>query len=67
MRFSDVAALVGQTLTVKLESLRVECVVHDCKWVYGSVRLLVEPVRGSGRQWVDRGRVDDSNSRQVRS
>lgn len=57
MRTADMAALLGRTVTVKIETLRVECVIQDCKMSYGALRVLVEPVRGSGSQWIDQHRV----------
>lgn len=57
MTATESAALVGLKAWVKLETLRVECVICDVKSAYGAERLLIEPTRGFGRQWVDRSRL----------
>jgi len=57
MTATETAALVGQKAWVKLETLRVECVICDVKSAYGAHRYLVEPTRGFGRQWVEVNRL----------
>jgi hypothetical protein len=57
MMTSEIVSLLGRTVTIKMESVQVECVIRDGKQVYGSTRLLVEPIRGAGHQWVDRARL----------
>lgn len=57
MDVKQAAEYIGKTVTVRLESLAVACKVLDVKQAYGNWRLLVEPVAGSGQQWVDVSRV----------
>ena len=57
MTTSERDALVGQTVAVQFEDIRVACVVRDAKWAFGRVTLLVEPIEGEGRQWVNATRV----------
>jgi hypothetical protein len=49
---------LGAHVTVRFESLTVECWVKDVKNSYGRPRLLIVPVVGSGEQWVELGRVN---------
>ncbi len=44
---------IGTTVTVRFESLQIQCLVMDAKNAYGNVRLLIVPVAGQGEQWVD--------------
>mgnify|MGYP001616050148 CR=1 len=48
---------IGQSVTVRCESLHVACTVEDVKNSYGRNRLLVRPLSGSGQQWVELERV----------
>lgn len=48
---------IGTKVMVRMESLVVECKVLDAKNAYGRVRLLINPVSGSGAQWVLEDRV----------
>ena len=48
---------IGQTVTVRFESIEVLCTVIDAKSAYGRVRYEVRPVSGSGSQWVELDRV----------
>lgn len=65
MTATEMAALVGQVVTVTIESFHVECKIHDLKPAYGMILLLVEPVRVSGCQWVDIGRLVRDEPNQV--
>jgi hypothetical protein len=38
--------------------MAVRVIVRDVRHAYGRTHYLVEPVAGSGRQWVDSGRLD---------
>ena len=49
--------MIGQRVLVKLESVRVSCMILDAKYVYGNQRYLVHPVNGQGQMWVDAARI----------
>ena len=53
----EIAALIGQRVEVRIEMVQVECVVLDVKLAYGATRFLIQPIKGSGSQWVDISRV----------
>ena len=53
----DMIPALNEQVSVRFESIRVDCVVSDVKNSYGTVRLLVVPVSGGGSQWVEMGRV----------
>lgn len=57
MTASELIKVIGKPATVRIESLSIACVITDCKQVYGSVRYQVQPVAGSGSQWIDASRV----------
>lgn len=48
---------VGQTVNVITESWTIPMIVRDVKNTWNKIRLEVEPVNGSGRQWVELGRI----------
>lgn len=48
---------LGAPVLVRFESLAIACTVKDVKHVYGTARLLIVPVSGSGEQWVTLERV----------
>ena len=48
---------VGAKITVRFESLSIDCTVKDVKNSWGKPRLLVEPLTGRGEQWVEMSRV----------
>ena len=48
---------IGQKVAVRFESLRVQCIVRDCRRVWNRNDLLVVPVSGVGEQWVSLERV----------
>lgn len=53
----DMIPALGARVLVRCETLQVECTVRNVKNSWGQPRLLVEPVAGSGTQWVELGRV----------
>ena len=57
MTAKEMIPAVGQDVYVIFEEIRVACTVRDVKHVWGRVRLLVEPVGGLGKQWVEMQRV----------
>ena len=57
MTVAQMATLVGQEGLLRVERLQVQVRVVDVRTVYGRLQLLVEPVAGSGQQWVDADRV----------
>lgn len=54
---NELLPAIGATVMVRFEAVYVPCVVHDAKSSYGRERLKIEPVGGSGTQWVELGRV----------
>ena len=48
---------VGALVAVRMEDMVINCRVTDAKSAWGQVRLQVEPLAGSGSQWVDISRV----------
>lgn len=48
---------LNEQVSVRFESIRVDCIVNDVKSSYGNIRLLVIPIAGGGSQWVELGRV----------
>jgi hypothetical protein len=55
---------VGASVRVRFEDLTIECKVMDAKNSYGKVRLLVQPVAGTGLQWIELGRLVAAESAQ---
>ena len=53
---------IGQHVELRHGSLHVACKVLDVKTAWGTPRLLVEPLSGSGNQWVDLSSVTLSPS-----
>ena len=48
---------VGALVAVRMEDMVINCRVTDAKSAWGQVRLQVEPLAGSGSQWVDISRI----------
>lgn len=44
---------VGQTVLLKVDDLRVECIVMDAKNSWGNVRVQISPKSGTGAKWVE--------------
>ena len=57
MTATQMIPAVGQDVMVRMESLAVACRVEDVKSSYGRARLLVAPLSGSGRQWIETSRI----------
>ena len=58
MRVKDLTKLVGkEARLVTQELLSVGVRITDARRCYGRVDLLVEPLIGAGRAWVDSARV----------
>ena len=55
---------VGSLVAVRLEGLEVHCKVVDVKNAYGRERLLVQPVAGEGRIWVEMSRISRATNEQ---
>jgi hypothetical protein len=54
---ASMIVLVGRTAQVRFEKISVLCNVLESRSQWGRVDLLVEPVGGSGQQWVEKSRV----------
>lgn len=48
---------IGQQVNVRCEDLQILCTVTDVKSAYGVIRLQVQPVAGTGSQWVQLERI----------
>ena len=48
---------IGAKVTVRFESLTIDCTVKDVKNAWGKPRLLIEPETGRGQQWIELSRV----------
>lgn len=59
---ASMIVLVGKTALVRFEKVKVLCSVLDSRYQYGRTDLLVEPVGGSGSQWVERSRITEKGS-----
>lgn len=57
MRASELIRLIDTFVSVRFETLLVDCKVIDAKAAYGKVRVLVVPVTGRGEQWVEDSRI----------
>lgn len=54
---NDMTPVIGQTVQLRVEDIKVLVMVLNAKNSYGRLRLLVTPVAGSGEQWVEMSRV----------
>lgn len=59
MTATQMIPAVGTQVEIKtgVGTVTVLCDVRDVKTVYGSIRLLVSPVAGSGNAWVEMSRI----------
>ena len=48
---------IGQTVRAQFEDLTIDARVSDVKSSYGRVRLLVSPISGTGKQWIEVSRL----------
>lgn len=48
---------VGQTVNVQFESVVVPCRILDVKMAWGKSKFSIQPINGSGSQWVESGRI----------
>lgn len=53
----EMVPAIGASVSVRFESVRIECRVNDVKYVWGRIRLQVSPLAGSGEQWVELDRL----------
>jgi hypothetical protein len=53
----DLTPAIGASVRVRFEGLAIDATVIDATSVWGKVRLLVQPVAGDGRQWIELGRL----------
>ena len=54
---------IGQTVRAQFEDLTIDARVSDVKSSYGRVRLLVSPVSGTGKQWIEVSRLRHDGGR----
>lgn len=57
MTANQMTAAIGQTVRIRFESLVIDCKILDVKCSWGKPRFLVEPLTGSGSQWVEESRI----------
>lgn len=57
MNASEIVKVLNKTVTITIEAFTIEVKIVDVKKAYGQTRYLVEPVNGSGQQWVNDSRV----------
>lgn len=58
MTVKEQAALIGQTVSVAVEqTLRINARVLDSRTAFNRHDVLVEPISGSGSQWVSASRI----------
>ena len=53
MTTAQMNAAIGQRVQWCVGDVLVDCTVTDVKQVWGNVRFQIEPVAGTGRQWVE--------------
>lgn len=54
---ADPWTLVGKTGSIDMDDLCVHVRITDARVRFGHIDLLVEPIKGSGKKWVERHRV----------
>jgi hypothetical protein len=54
----DTTPEIGTQVYIAFESVRVLCIVKDSKTAYGRKRIQVQPVNGTGLQWVALDRLN---------
>lgn len=53
----DIAQLKGMSGTMSIDALHVGICIIDARRRFGHVDVLVEPLNGTGEQWVEKHRV----------
>lgn len=56
MTARELQPVIGRKVSVRYESISVDCVVLDAREVWGRRDVLVHPVSGEGQQWVSADR-----------
>ena len=58
MTVKQQAELIGKRVSVAVEqTLRVDCTILDSRTAFNRHDVLIEPVSGSGNQWVSASRI----------
>ena len=57
MTAQQMSVVLGTEVEIRCEDLTVTCKVLDMKQAYGKVRYQIEPIRGTGTQWVEAARI----------
>ena len=57
MTTQQISVVLGTEVEIRCEDLTVTCKVLDMKQAYGKVRYQIEPIRGTGTQWVEAARI----------
>jgi len=60
MSMKEAAEMIGKVVHIRFEDITVRCAISDAKYAYGCTRYQVEPMEGSGSQWVDSSRVKEA-------
>lgn len=57
MTANEMLPAIGTKVLLRMEKLLIEAHVCDVRFVWGNPQLEVEPVAGSGKQWVMLDRI----------
>lgn len=51
------SSFIGLSAPWKVGALQVQVRILDCKRAYGRTRYLIQPVTGTGQQWIQDGLI----------
>jgi hypothetical protein len=54
----EMQAAINKYVWLKVDTLRVLCMVDDVKVSFGQPRFLIRPIAGNGSQWMEIGRLE---------
>lgn len=66
MTGAELSRLIGRRAMWRRNGVAVPVVIRDARSNYGRVDVLVEPLRGAGRTWVELRRVEVEDARDSR-
>lgn len=53
----DLSAFIGLSAPWQVGALQIHVRILDCKRAYGHTRYLIQPVAGTGQQWIQDGLI----------
>lgn len=53
----DPKGFIGSKATMTIDELTVGVTIKDARVRFGHIDVLVEPINGSGKQWVEKHRI----------